>query len=159
MSPTEAARSRLRQQGFACDTASFMIGARWLRFTPMLSTTCILIGTILRSPLVLWTFAGIALVGAAGWHLFDAVFNGIVRFWVQAPALGPNPVPRRFAMALAAAWSAVAGWLLSAGFTAAGMVAGGVLALAGAIVSSTHFCLGSWFYHRVWRRTVEKLAA
>ncbi|MGB7212324.1 MAG: DUF4395 family protein [Gemmatimonadales bacterium] len=152
----EVIRSRLISQGFSCDTdPRIMVNARWLRFTPTLSTICIIIGTALRSPTVLWSFAFIAVVGAAGWHPFDALFNAIVRRWVHAPRLGPNPAPRRFAMAVAAIWSAAAGWLMSAGLLRAGVVAGGVLSLAAAIVATTHFCLGSWLYHMLRGRTIS----
>jgi len=53
-------------------------------------------------------------------------------------------------------WSAGAAWLMSAGFIWAGVVAGSALALAGAIVATTHFCLGSWMYQMFWGRRVPK---
>ncbi|HVH66395.1 MAG TPA: DUF4395 family protein [Gemmatimonadales bacterium] len=155
MTTTEAIRSRLQLQGFDCDSdPRVLAGARWLRFTPTLSTVCIIAGTALRSPIVLWSFALVTMVGAAGWHLFDALFNVFVRRWAQAPPLGPNPAPRRFAMAVAAVWSATASGLMSAGFVRTGVVAGGALAVAGAIVATTHFCLGSWMYRRLRRQKV-----
>jgi len=116
MAIPEAVRLRLALQGFACDRdARVGAAAPWLRFTPALSTLCIITGTVLRSPAVLWAFAIIAAIGAAGWHVFDQLFNTLVRRWVHAARLPPNPAPRRFAMAVAAAWSAAAGWLMSAG--------------------------------------------
>jgi hypothetical protein len=137
-------------QGFACDTDPRVAdSARWLRFTPTLSAVTIITGTALRSPAVLWSFALIAALGASGWNLFDALFNGVVRHWLHAPALPPNPPPRRFAMGIAAVWSAAAGGLLGAGLPAAGVAAGGALAVAGTLVATTHFCLGSWMYRRV----------
>jgi len=153
MSNAQARRSRLELQGFACDADTrILAAARWLRFTPTLSTLSILAGTALQSPLVLWTFALIATLGAAGWHPFDALFNVLVRRLVHAPSLPPNPPPRRFAMAVAAIWSAGAAWLMSAGWIWTGILAGSALALAGAIVATTHFCLGSWMFHMFWRR-------
>ncbi len=153
MAIPEGARSRLLLQGFACDADPRVAAAApWLRFTPALSTLCIIAGTVLRSPAVLWSFAIVAAVGAAGWHLFDQLFDTLVRHWVGAPRLPPNPAPRRFAMAVAAAWSAVAGWLMTTGSLWMGVAAGGALAAAGATVAITHFCLGSWLYHRLWRR-------
>lgn len=153
MTATPTIRARLQLQGFACDAdASVLANARWLRFTPTLSTICIITGTALRSPLVLWSFALISVVGAAGWHIFDAVFSVLVRRWVHAPPLGPNPAPRRFAMLVAGAWSAAAGGLMSAGLVWEGVVAGGTLAVAGTLVATTHFCLGSWMYHMLRRQ-------
>ena len=153
MAITEAVRSRLILQGFACNTDPRVAAtAQWLRFTPALSTLCIIAGTALRSPAVLWGFAIIAAIGAAGWNIFDQLFNALVRHRVRAPRLPPNPAPRRFAMAVAATWSAGAGWLMSAGQGWAGVAAGAALAVAGATVATTHFCLGSWLYHLLWRR-------
>jgi hypothetical protein len=151
MSPTT--RAGLTMQGFACDVDPRVVSAaRWLRFTPALSTIWIALGTALRSPILLWSFAVIAALGAAGWHVFDALFDVLVRPAVKSSPLPPNPPPRRFAMAIAAAWSAGAGALMAAGFTLTGVVAGSMLALAGATVATTHFCLGSWFYHQILRR-------
>ena len=146
-------RSRLMLQGFACD-ADPRVGAtaRWLRFTPTLSTLCILAGTALRSSVVLWTFAVIAAIGAAGWNVFDLLFNVLVRHLVRSAPLPPNPAPRRFAMAVAAAWSAGAGGLMAIGQSWAGFAAGIALVLAGATVATSHFCVGSWLYHVMWRR-------
>jgi hypothetical protein len=160
MTNAQAIHSRLKLQGFACDSdPGIVAAARWLRFTPILSTLWIMVGVAARSPLVLWGFAIITVIGAAGWHPFDALFNALVRRWVNAPSLPPNPVPRRFAMAVAAVWGAGAGWLMSAGFIWIGVVVGTGLALAGVIVATTHFCLGSWMYQRFWGRTLPKVAA
>jgi hypothetical protein len=153
MARSDVVRSRLMLQGFACDSDPRVgASARWLRFTPALSTLCIITGTALRSPTVLWSFAIIAAIGAAGWNVFDELFNVLVRHWVGAARLPPNPAPRRFAMAVAAVWSAAAGWLMTIGLGWAGVAAGGALAVAGATVATTHFCLGSWMYRLVWRR-------
>ncbi len=155
-----AVASRLALQGFACDTdPQVATMARWLRFTPVLSTICIVAGTALRSPALLWGFALITAIGAAGWNAFDAIFNHVVRRWIHSPPLPANPPPRRFAMALAALWGAGAGWLLSAGMTWAGVFAGSALALAGATVATTHFCIGSWVYRRFRARDVSSVVA
>jgi hypothetical protein len=155
MTATATIRARLQLQGFACDSdPSVLANARWLRFTPILSTICIIAGTALRSPLILWSFALVSVVGAAGWHIFDTIFNVLVRRWVHAPPLGPNPAPRRFAMLVAGVWSAAAGGLMSAGYVWEGVVTGAALAVAGALVATTHFCLGSWMYHMLRRQKV-----
>lgn len=152
MANTEAVRLRLMLQGFACDTDPRVAeSARWLRFTPALCTLCIIAGTALRSPTVLWSFAILAAIGAAGWSVFDELFNALVRHWVRAERLLPSPAPRRFAMAVAAVWSAGAGWLMTIGLGWAGVAAGSALAVAGATVATTHFCLGSWLYHLLRR--------
>lgn len=145
-------RWRLNLQGFACDSdPRIMASTRWLRFTPALSTLCIIAGTVLRSPAILLGFALVAAGGAAGWNAFDALFNVWIRRWVQAERLPPNPAPRRFAMVVAAIWSTGAAWLMAAGWVGIGVAAGSVLAVAALTVATTHFCLGSWLY-RLLRR-------
>lgn len=84
--------------------------------------------------------------------MFDELFNVLVRHWVGAARLPPNPAPRRFAMAVAAVWSGAAGWLMTIGLGWAGVALGSALAVAGATVATTHFCLGSWLYRLLWRR-------
>lgn len=148
-------RGRLEMQGFACtvDPAT-LATARWLRFTPLLSMVVLVAAAILHSSFLLWAFAIIAALGAAGWHLFDILFNAVVARALDAPRLAPNPVPRRFAMAIAAVWSAVAAGLIGAGYPRAGSGAALGLAAAAAIVGLTHFCIGSWMYWRMrslWR--------
>jgi len=156
---TEAVRRRLMLQGFACDSdPSVASAAAWLRFTPALSTLCIITGTVLPSPVILWAFAVLAGIGALGWHAFDQVFNAVIRGWVQAPALPPNPAPRRFAMAVAAVWSGAAGLLIALGLVWEGIAAGALLAGAGFTVATTHFCLGSWLYRRLWNRSDHGVA-
>lgn len=150
MSPTT--RWRLNLQGFACDSDPRVAAStRSLRFTPALSTLCIVAGTVLRSPAILFGYAVIAGGGAAGWHSFDALFNGWIRRWVQAERLPANPAPRRFAMAVAAIWSAGTAWLMATGQVWVGVAAGSVLAVAGLTVATTHFCLGSWLYRILGR--------
>ena len=147
MSISPMTRSFLTIQGFACDVPSFGPMAPWLRWTPSLSAVFILLGTILQQPYILWVFAVIAFVGAAGWNLFDALFNYGVRFVLRLPRLPPNPAPRRFAMGQAATWAAVTGVLFATGWTRSGLVAGILLLIAAVTVASTQFCIGSL----VWR--------
>ena len=154
MSLSPMTRFSLTMQGFACDVPAFGPIAPWLRWTPMLSTIFILLGTILREPYILWAFAVIAFVGAAGWNLFDALFNYGVRFVLRLPRLPPNPAPRRFAMGLAATWAAVTGVLFATGWIRTGLVAGILLLIAAVTVASTQFCFGSLVWRLLhWRPT------
>lgn len=123
----------------------------WLRFTPSLSTLWIALGTALRSPRVLLGFSLVSALGASRRrHPFDVLFNRGVGRLVKRGALPENPPPRRFAMLVAAAWAAAAAALLASGHRRAGVVAGGLLGAAGATVASTHFCVGSFMYRRLY---------
>ncbi len=145
-------KSCLTLQGFAGGDPGLGAVAAWLRWTPALSTALIFAGTVLRQAWILWTFAGLAFLGAAGWHVFDALFNHGVRYLLGVPRLPPNPAPRRFAMALAGAWAALTGALFSGGWTRSGFVAGGLLLVAAVTVSTTQFCVGSWLWRLLHAR-------
>jgi hypothetical protein len=119
----------------------------WLRLTPSLSTLWIATGTLLGSARGLLGFSLISALGAARRkHPFDMLYDRAFRRLRTSPPLPDNPAPRRFAMATAAAWAALAAALLRSGHRRTGRIAGGLLALSGATVASTHFCFGSWTY-------------
>ena len=154
MALAQNTRKWLLMQGFACDADSAAVAELqpWLRVTPGLSTFWILVGTALQSPAALWAFSLIAALGALSrYHLFDVVFNQVMRRVVEAPPLPPNPAPRRFAMGAAALWSAIAGALFAADHALAGLLAGLSLGMAGLTVTLSHFCLGSWIFRRLTR--------
>lgn len=124
----------------------------WLRLTPSLSTLWIASGTALASPATLFGFALFSAFGASRHkHPFDRLYDRGIRRLAKSEALPDNPPPRRFAMALAAAWAATAAALLATGHRRAGLVAGGMLSVAGGTVATTHFCLGSWIYRQLER--------
>ncbi|MGM0547503.1 MAG: DUF4395 family protein [Bacteroidota bacterium] len=88
-------------------------------------------------------------------HLFDSIYNRCIRKFTNTPQLPPNPKPRRFAMFLAALWSFVTGLFFISELMIAGYISGLLLAIAGALVATTHFCLGSWIYRILERRRVN----
>ncbi len=138
----------LAMQGFPIQSdPSLRRVAPWLRLTPSLSTLWIASGTALASPAALLGFALVSAFGASRpKHPFDRLANRGLRRLARRASLPDNPPPRRFAMALAALWSAAAAALLATGHRRAGLVAGGVLAASGVMVASTHLCLGSAIY-------------
>ena len=144
-------RYGLTLQGFACSAGETGPAPRgWLRWTPALSTAWILAGVVLAWPALLWAFSFVAALGAVtGRHPFDVLYDRGVRLLTGGRELPVNPAPRRFSMAMAAAWSAATGALFWAGEAAAGYGVGSVLVVAGASVSLTHVCLGSWVYRRI----------
>lgn len=152
MGLSDATRGRLEMQGFACRVdPSIAEVAPWLRVTPALSTVWILVGTLAGSHVVLWLFAAVSgFASTQRVHPFDRLSNAIrARGDDPDEPLPENPAPRRFAMALAAAWSAATGALFALGLRTAGFVSGAALSLAGLAVASIHFCVGSWIYQRL----------
>jgi 4-hydroxybenzoate polyprenyltransferase len=124
----------------------------WLRLTPSLSALWIASGTALASPATLLGFSLFSAFGASRHkHPFDRLYDRGIRRRTKTEPLPDNPPPRRFAMALAAAWAATAAALLATGHRRAGLVAGSLLSVSGATVATTHFCLGSWLYRQLER--------
>ncbi|MBP1621385.1 MAG: hypothetical protein H6Q02_2152, partial [Acidobacteria bacterium] len=70
-------RRRLEIQGFVgIDDATLAEVAPWLRFSPAVCTVWMATGTVLASPVLLWTLAAIALLGAIlPFHPFDLAYN------------------------------------------------------------------------------------
>ena len=145
----ETVRRRLTAQEFACEVELVGQMAPWLRWTPALSAIWIAAGTTARSPTILWSFSLCAAAGAMGWHPFDALFNHGVRHLLDLPPLPNNPVPRRFAMSLAAVCSAATGLLFYWHLDKAGLATGVVMALGAITVATTQFCAGSWIWHQL----------
>jgi len=141
---------RLEMQGFVgCrNDPAFVQVAPWLRFTPALGVILIGLGTILASPLILFSLAPLALFGAIiGVHPGDLIYNYGVRYLVDTPPLPKSPVPRRFGFGVMAVALAVTGWIFLTGATLAGYVLGAVLTLIPIIsVTVSHFCVLSWLY-------------
>jgi len=145
-----SAERHLEMQGFACGVDGPTAATRrWLRFTPGASSALLVAATLLRSPRLFGAFAAIALVGAAGAHAFDLVFDHLVRPLVGAPRLPANPPPRRFAMLLGGMTSLVAAALFAGGRVVAGTAVGTLLCLGALASLSTHFCAGSWIFRRL----------
>lgn len=153
MTLTPFAERALAMQGFAREmNPSLPKIAPWLRFTPSLSTLWIATGTALASPAALLGFSLVSGLGASRKrHLFDLLYNRGVRPITKSRALPENPIPRRFAMGMAAAWAATAAMLFLTSRRNAGRVAGGLLTVAGLTVASTQFCVGSWTYRQLAR--------
>lgn len=153
MSLRKVTERRLMMQGFSCHRNSGIAAtAKWLRFAPALSVSCILLGTVLASPAILWLFAFVSAVSSVSkYHLFDRLYNNWLRRYTHSAPLPINPRPRRFSMLLAALWSVLTGFLFILGFSIAGYISGLLLATAGMLVATTHFCLGAWMY-RIWER-------
>lgn len=148
----QAILNRLSMQGFSCSVGSVIPEVQsWLRLTPTVSTIWITAGILWTSPVLLFTFAAVSAFGTLREsHPFDALYNYGIRAIIDAPPLPPNPIPRRFSMALAAGLSALVGVLFMMGAVFWGYLLGAVLFLAGMANILTHFCLGAWIYHKIF---------
>jgi hypothetical protein len=161
MTPTTLSDRGLALQGFPIRSdPSVRRVEPWLRLTPSLSTLWIASGTALTSPAALLGFSLVSAFGASQHkHPFDRLYDRWIRRVAKSDRLPDNPPPRRFAMGLASVWAATAAALLATGHRRSGIVAGGLLGLAGATVATTHFCLGSWIYRQFERLLRREHAA
>jgi len=150
MTSTTLIERGLAMQGFRVGSdPSIRRAQSGLRFTPSLSTLWIAAGTALASPAILAGFALVSAFGASQHrHPFDRLYDRWIKRVAKSAPLPENPPPRRFAMALAAAWAGTSAILFATGRRRAGVVAGALLATAGATVATTHFCVGSWVYRQ-----------
>ncbi len=155
-------KTNLNSQGFDClDDEAKRLFALPLRFTPVVGTALIIIGLILHSSLWLGIMAAVALSGALlpRGMFIDVVYNLGVRHLFGAARLPATPTPRRFSYVFSAILLAGSTLSFHYGTPAAGYVLGGIVAIGGATLAITLWCVGSWTYnlvlrlpHRNWRR-------
>jgi hypothetical protein len=147
MALSQAVRSRLETQGFACDDPAFDRVEPWLRLTPSICTVLMGLGAALALAPLLWALVPIALLGAAfPVHPFDLLYNLGLRRFTGTPPLPHNGAPRRFACGAAAVWLMATASVFGAGLEWAGYTLGGILTAVSLLVSVTHFCIPSTVY-------------
>ncbi len=143
----------LNKQGFGqLDGEAKSRYALALRFTPAVCTTLALIGLLLRSPVLVGSMAVVALSGALlpRGMVIDLVYNLGVRHLFHAPPLPPTPRPRQFSYLLSTTLLTGSALAFQSGHPVAGLVLGGMVVLGGAILTTTLWCLGSWWYRLIF---------
>jgi hypothetical protein len=132
-------------QGY-CLTAEERTGLRLgLRFATGLCFPLVALALALESSAMLVALASIgAVAGLTHRHPFDLLWNYGVRHAFAAPPLPRNPIRRRHAFKVGAAWLLAVAALLAAGLTTAALALGSVLLGACGIVTATNFCLPSF---------------
>ncbi|MCY7289004.1 MAG: DUF4395 domain-containing protein [Cryobacterium sp.] len=151
--------NNLDKQGFEdLDSDAKSCYAGPLRFTPAAGTVLIAVGLTLQSP----TFLGIgALVPLSGalfprGMILDLVYNLGIRHLFHGPALPPTPTPRRFSYLLSTVLLVGSALSFSYGLSALGIILGGAVAVGGTILTTTHWCLGSWLYRLFFRQSATR---
>jgi hypothetical protein len=151
--------TNLDKQGFEeLDAEAKSRYALPLRFTPGVSTALVVIGLVLQSPVWLGAMALVALCGAllpSGMPI-DLVYNLGVRHLFNAPPLPPTPRPRQFSYVLSATLLAGSAVSLYYGLSALGFVLGGMVVVGGAILTTSLWCLGSWYYRLIFGRKASR---
>ena len=136
--------SNLDVQGYRLDAGQTR-ALRWgLRFPTALCLAIVVAGLVLQSAVLILALVPIGAV--AGWtprHPFDLIWNHGLRRLTGAPAVPPNPQPRRHAFKLATVWLLAVGLLFAFGLGTVGLILGGVLVAVCALVTTTNFCIPS----------------
>ena len=151
--------TNLNRQGFVnLDEEAKARYALPLRFTPGVGTALIVIGLVLQSPIWLGSIALVALSGALlpSGMVIDRVYNLGVRHLFRAPALPPTPKPRQFSYLLSTGLLAGSALCLYYGLALLGSILGGIVVIGGAILTTTLWCLGSWFYRMIFGRAAAR---
>lgn len=153
------AETNLNSQGFGeLDEEAKSSVALPLRFTPAVATTLIVIGLVLQSPIWLGSMALVALSGALlpSGMVVDLVYNLGVRHLFRAPPLPSTPRPRQFSYLLSAVLLAGSALSFSYGMSASGFILGGLVVAGGTVLTTTLWCLGSWWYRMIFGQAAAK---
>ena len=146
--------NNLNKQGFGKldDEAKTRI-ALPLRFSPGLGTILIVVGLLLQSPIWIGAMALVALSGALfpNGMILDLVYNLGVRHLFHAPPLPSTPTPRRFSYILSTVLLAGSGLSFYFGQAVLGFILGGMVVIGGTILTTSLWCLGSWYYRLFFR--------
>ena len=124
-----------------------------LRFSPGVSTILVVVGLALQSPIWLGSMALVALSGALlpKGMLIDLVYTLGVRHLFNAPPLPPTPKPRQFSYGLSTTWLAGSALSFYYGVPVLGYILGGVVVIAATTLTTSLWCLGSWWYRLIFR--------
>jgi hypothetical protein len=146
-------KKNLNEQGFGkLDDKAKASYALPLRFTPAAGTALIVIGLALQSPIWLGSMALVAFSGAIfpSGMLIDLVYNRGIRHLFGASPLPPTPKPRQFSYLLSTAFLAGSALSFHYGLSVLGFILGGQVVIGSAILTSTLWCLGSWWYRLIF---------
>ncbi len=143
-------RQNLNKQGFHNLDESAFDNIEWsLRFTPGVSVVLIAIGLSLQSAFLLGAMALLAFIGAMFPKAMpiDLVYNYGVRHLFQAPPLPPSPKPRQFSYLISGFFLTGSAASFYLGIAWIGFFLGGLVLIAGGVLVTTLWCLGSWYYN------------
>jgi len=151
-------KNNLNKQGFGkLDEEAKFRYALPLRFTPAVGTTLIVIGLALQSPIWLGSMALVALSGALlpSAMLIDLIYNFGVRHLFRAPPLPPTPKPRQFSYLLSTVFLLGSALSFYYGLSILGFVLGGMVVIGSAMLTTTLWCVGSWWYRLIFRDATQ----
>ena len=140
----------MKQQGFP-EEAPVTCGAHFtgLNFQPKILGTLVVVGIILRSPILF-----LVLSAALWWSVlvpalnpFEAFYNRVIAAPRGKPLLVPAPAPRRFAQGMAGTMMLIVGFALLEGWTTTAWVFEAMIVVAILALLFGRFCAGAYVYH------------
>jgi hypothetical protein len=140
----------MRQQGFAPEPADACnMHFAGLYFQPRIVFPLVMLGILLQSPAVFLTLSAVLWLNVIvpRFNPFEQAYNRFVAARRGTPPLVPAPGPRRFAQAVAAAFTLAAGLCLIQGWNVASWVFQAFLVVAFSALLFGKFCLGAWVFH------------
>jgi hypothetical protein len=150
-----AKRNFILQQGL-CEPPAGTCPLQYsaLLFQPRLVGLSVLVGTILRAPLVFFALAAVLWWSALAPRLnpFDALYNRIL-VRPGGTTLTSAPAPRRFAQFLAGSFALAIGVSLALAWHTTALVLEGFFIVAVGALVFGGFCLGSFLFHVLCGRT------
>jgi hypothetical protein len=147
-------KNNLNKQGFGkLDDEAKARYTLPLRFTPAVGTILIVIGLALQSPIWLGSMALVALSGALlpSGMFIDLIYNLAVRHLFRTTQLPPTPKPRQFSYFLSTILLTGSALSFYYGLSVLGFVLGGMVVIGSTILTTTLWCLGSWYYRLIFR--------
>ena len=87
--------------------------------------------------------------------IIDLVYNFSVRHLVHAPSLPTTPQPRQSSYLLSTVLLLGSAVSIHYGLSVLGIVLGGLVVAGGTILTTTLWCLGSWYYRMIFRHAAE----
>jgi hypothetical protein len=88
--------------------------------------------------------------------LIDLVYNLGVRHLFHAPPLPPTPKPRQFSYLLSTVFLAGSALSFYYGLPVLGFILGGSVVIGSTILTTTLWCLGSWWYRLIFGHVAAK---
>jgi len=148
---------RIREQGYTCQSNSeisnLSIGNR---FAYQLCTSFLIIGVIsasvpLLSAMMFVAFMSIILPN----HLFDYIYNYVLRHWMDLPKLPRRSVQLKFACTMATSFIGGTIYCFYNGFMEAGYIIGGALSGVAVLVSTTDICIPSIIFNKLFNKNIN----
>jgi hypothetical protein len=147
---SQTVRNFMKQQGFSEEAASTCdMHFAGLYFQPRIVGTLVVVGIILRSPVLF-----LALSVVLWWNVlvpalnpFEVFYNRVIAMPRGKPVLLPAPGPRRFAQGMAAAMMLIVAFALLQGWMITAWVFEALIVVAFAALLFGKFCMGAYIYH------------